>query len=264
MSVRSNVVPVLMYHEVAERPVAGFEKYTVTRRAFAAQMRWLASTGYRTIDLDALLAHYRDAAPIPSRSIVITFDDAFSDCASIAGPIMTTHGFTATFFLVAGLMGGVSDWLVRERGIARRILSWDDARTLERAGHRCESHTVTHARLTEVSRDACREELTRSRRMIEDVLGHEVHHLAYPFGAHNETVMAMAGTCGYESACTVQMGISSADDSPLALRRVPVLGTDSLLDFISRLETAHTVGDRLAAFARSITGRGTASRHAHG
>jgi hypothetical protein len=31
-------VPILMYHEVTPRPEASFRRYTVTARAFAAQM----------------------------------------------------------------------------------------------------------------------------------------------------------------------------------------------------------------------------------
>jgi hypothetical protein len=41
---------------------------------------------------------------------------------------MEAHGFSATFFLVAGLMGDSSRWLVAERGIEFPIMSWDDAR----------------------------------------------------------------------------------------------------------------------------------------
>ena len=250
-------VPILMYHEVSERRVSGFEKYSVTRRAFTSQMRWLASTGHVTIALDQLLGHYRTRTPIPERAIVITFDDGFRECAAHAGPIMASHGFSATFFLVAGLMGRSSEWLRLERGISLPIMSWDDARALEQSGHRCESHTMTHVRLAEAAPDACRDEMARSRSIIEDALGHDVHHLAYPFGSHNERVRAIAAECGYESACTVSMGLSMPDDDSLALPRVPVLGTDSLVDFISRLGTAHTVGDRLAAFARTLTGRAT-------
>ena len=257
MTALTRSVPILMYHEVSERRVSGFEKYSVTRRAFAAQMRWLASAGHVTIALDHLLAHYRARAPIPERAIVITFDDGFRECAAHAAPIMASHGFSATFFLVAGLMGRSSEWLRHERGIALPIMSWEDARALEQAGHRCESHTVTHIRLAESTPDACRDELARSRSIIEDALGHEVHHVAYPFGSHNEWVRAIAGECGYASACTVAMGLSTPDDALLALPRVPVLGTDSLFDFVSRLGTAHTVGDRLAAFARTLTGRAT-------
>jgi peptidoglycan/xylan/chitin deacetylase (PgdA/CDA1 family) len=241
-----------MYHEVTERPHPNFSKYSVTPSAFAAQMRWLASANYSTIDLLTLIAHRATGAPIPRRPIVITFDDGFLDCARHAGPTMAAHGFSATFFLVAGLTGMPSAWLRAERGLELPLMSWDDARELERIGHHCESHSVTHPRLASLSPEACREELMRSRTMIEHELQHEVRCLAYPFGSYNDQVRKIASDCGYGAACTVDQGLSTSDDHALALKRVPVLGGDSLFDFISRLSTAYTVGDRLSAFARSV------------
>ena len=247
-------VPILMYHEVTDTPHPNFAKYSVTPRAFTAQMRWLASARYSTISLPALLAHRTTGSAIPRRPIVITFDDGFLDCARHAGPVLADYGFSATFFLVAGLTGGPSTWLRAERGIELPLMSWDDARALERSGHRCESHSMTHPRLTELSADACREELARSRALIEEELGHDVRCLAYPFGSFDEQVREIAAECGYGAAVTVEQGLSTDDDHPLALKRVPVVGADSLFDFISRLRTAHTVGDRLSAFAQHLTG----------
>jgi peptidoglycan/xylan/chitin deacetylase (PgdA/CDA1 family) len=238
-------VPILMYHQVSDAPHTRFLKYTVTGRAFAAQMKWLAANDYSTIDLPTLLARRRGGAPILERTVVITFDDGFRECATVAAPAMEAHGFSATFFLVAGLMGDSSRWLVTERGIEFPIMSWDDARRLERAGHRCESHSVTHPRLAELSSEACRDELSRARAILEDELGHPVRHLAYPFGSENQQVRDVAAECGYDTACTVTIGISAAGDDVYALPRVPVLGTDSLLDFASRIRTAYTVRDRL-------------------
>lgn len=254
-----NAVPILMYHEVTDTPHPNFAKYSVTPREFAAQMRWLASAHYSTISLPALIAHRTTGSAIPRRAIVITFDDGFLDCAHHAGPVLAEYGFSATFFLVASLTGGPSKWLRSERGIELPLMSWDDARELERAGHRCESHSMTHPRLTELSAGGCRAELARSRAMIEQELEHDVRCLAYPFGSFNEQVREMAAECGYEAAVTVEQGLSTDDDHPLALKRVPVLGADSLFDFISRIGTAHTVGDRLSAFAQNLIG-GRASR----
>lgn len=238
-------VPILMYHQVSDAPCVRFLKYTVTGRAFAAQMKWLAENDYNTIDLPTLLARRRGGAPIPKRAVVITFDDGFRECANVAAPEMDAHGFSATFFLVAGLMGDSSRWLMTERGIEFPIVSWDDARQLERAGHRCESHSMTHPRLAELSPGACRDELARARAMLEDELGHPARYLAYPFGSENRQVRDIAADCGYDAACTVAIGISAAGDDVYALPRVPVLGTDSLLDFASRISTAYTVRDRL-------------------
>jgi peptidoglycan/xylan/chitin deacetylase (PgdA/CDA1 family) len=234
------VVPILTYHLVALRPVSGFEKYTVTPQAFAAQMGWLARQGYTSISLDQLLAHCAGRAGLPKRPIILTFDDGFQDCVECAVPILQAHGFTAIFYLVAGLAGQTSHWLTEERGIVLPLLDWTAARGLLAAGFTCGSHTMTHPHLAWLSPAACRDELVRSRKVLQDELGHEIRHLAYPFGSFNERVREMAAEAGYHSACSVRIGFAAPGHHPLSLHRVPVTGQDTLLDFVCRLHTGRT------------------------
>lgn len=239
-----------MYHQVSPRAVPGFRKYVVSPQAFTAQMRWLALAGYTSITLDALLAHRNGTYSLPRRPVVITFDDGFQDCVEYAVPILQARGFTAIFYLVAGLMGKTSRWLVPERGFEFPLIDWATARQLEAAGFSCGAHSMSHPRLAELSPDACRVELEESRRLLEDQLGHEVRHLAYPFGSYNAVVRAIAADTGYASACSVRIGLSAPDDDRLALHRVPVSGQDSLLDFACRLQRARTPGELLRGKAQ--------------
>src|SRR5947207_2534839 len=98
-------VPILMYHQVSPNPPGPFRKYTVNPRAFAPQMNWLAHAHYTPITFDALLSYRGGAGSLPAKPIIITFDDGFRDCFTYAVPILKAQGFTAVFFLVAGLLG---------------------------------------------------------------------------------------------------------------------------------------------------------------
>ena len=71
---------------------------------------------------------------MPRRPVVITFDDGFQGCADYAVPVLRTHGFTAMFYLVAGLMGATSRWLRPELGMELALMSWDTARSLAAEG----------------------------------------------------------------------------------------------------------------------------------
>lgn len=231
-------VPILMYHQVTPRPSPEFRRYAITPRSFAAQMTFLRLTGYRTIGLDALLEHRSAGRPLPRRPVVITFDDGIQDCFEHVAPALSTRGFTAIFYLVAGLVGQTSRWMRSEIGIELPLMDWAAVRSLEAIGLQMGSHTMTHARLPALPPAACRDELSASRRLLEDRLGHEVAHLAYPFGTFDEPVRRMAAEAGYRSACSTRRGLSSGDDDPLALHRVSIYGHDSLLDFACRLWTA--------------------------
>jgi peptidoglycan/xylan/chitin deacetylase (PgdA/CDA1 family) len=62
------------------------------------------------------------------------------------------------------------------------------------------SHTVTHARLWELSDAELAEELRDSKSSIEDHVGRPCRYLAYPFGCADERVVRAAEHAGYEAA----------------------------------------------------------------
>ncbi|MFL5575972.1 MAG: polysaccharide deacetylase family protein [Gemmatimonadaceae bacterium] len=248
-------VPILMYHQLSPRPVESFRRWTVAPRAFAAQMRWLAQAGYETVGLDALARHRTDGAPLPPRAVVITFDDGYREGMEHALPVLRAWGFTATFFLVAGLMGDTSHWTRAPHGFELPLIGWGAARELQAAGFACGAHTVTHPRLAELPDAVCREELQRSRWLLENALGRAVVHVAYPFGSYDERVRRMAAEAGYRTACSMRADLSRPHDDLLALPRVEVSGFDSLTDFIFRLRTARTPGEVLRHAARALLRR---------
>jgi peptidoglycan/xylan/chitin deacetylase (PgdA/CDA1 family) len=256
-------VPVLMYHEVSPSPHPAFRRYTVTVRDFTRQMRWLAAFGYQPIDMDTLVRARQGRASLPKRPVVITFDDGFQGCADHAVPVLRTHGFTAVFYLVAGLMGATSRWLRPELGVELALMSWDTARSLAAEGFRCGAHTLTHPRLAGLDPARRRQELVDARGRMEDELGHSVVHLAYPYGDFDQPVQAAAAEAGYVTACSTRPGRSGADDDLLALHRVTVYGHDSLLDFAWRLRTGVAVREQLGQAFGGVAQR-RASPHGTG
>ena len=238
-------IPILMYHMVAPQPPKVFRKYSVTSKMFAAQMRWLAVMGYETISLDQLFAARCGRGVLPARPVILTFDDGLQACVDYAVPILQAHNFSAIFFLVAGAMGQTSTWTQAECGLTFSVMDWATARALTAAGFQCGAHSMTHRHLSDLSRQACQTELAATRSCLEDQLGHEIRHMAYPYGSFNPYVQSLLAETGYQSACSVVMGLSSAEDDLLALRRVPIDGHDSFLDFVCRLKTAWTIGEIL-------------------
>ncbi len=235
-------IPILTYHQVTPNPLPALRKYIVTPRALAMQMAWLAWAGYVPIDLDQLIAERAGRGALPARPVVITFDDAYEDCARYAMPILQGHGFKAIFYMVAGLAGQGSRWLLPRYGVEYGLINWESARRLEAAGFQIGSHTLSHPHLADIPANECRKELIGSRMALEDRLGHEVRHLAYPFGCYNDQVRALAIEAGYWSACSMRPGLSTEEDDVLALRRVHITGQDTLLDFYCRLHWSNPCG----------------------
>jgi peptidoglycan/xylan/chitin deacetylase (PgdA/CDA1 family) len=232
-------VPILMYHEISARPDPRYRKYTLTPQELDRQLDWLRAHQYRSVTMDDVLAAWRGAQSLPDKPVVITFDDGGRDCIEHAVPALAARGFTATFYIVAGVVGAPMSWLRQEIGFELQAADWPALRAAEKAGMHCEAHSTTHPRLGRVDATACRDELARGRAMLEDGLGHAVTHLAYPFGSYSDETRAIACETGYTTACTTEEAIASTPrDELLALPRVPILGTESFGEFTHRVRTA--------------------------
>jgi peptidoglycan/xylan/chitin deacetylase (PgdA/CDA1 family) len=244
-------VPILTYHLLSPDRMGPLRRYTVTPRAFEKQLALLAHIGCCTVTMDDVLEALAGRASLPPRAVVITFDDAYADAVRRAVPVLVSHKFSATFYVVAGLVGSTSRWLRTELGVEARLADAAALRELESAGSRCESHTLTHPRLAGLAAEPLRRELTDSRSRLEDLLGRAVRHLAYPFGSVDATARAAAADAGYATAVTTAIGRASARDDRLALPRLNVSGRDTLLDFLVRLRAGRSARELILDTARA-------------
>ena len=94
------VIPVLVYHGIAPAPRAG-DPYTITEAEFARQMAMLSRNGFHAVTI-AQYARFAagDAAGLPDRPILITFDDGRLDSWQGADAILARHGLRATMFVI--------------------------------------------------------------------------------------------------------------------------------------------------------------------
>lgn len=99
--VRRPRLTVLMYHRVSEpdaTPTLGPMLLSASPADFEEQLGYLASSR-RVLSLDELLEIRRGGAPLPRRSVYMTFDDAYRDFARHAWPALRRHGLPATLFV---------------------------------------------------------------------------------------------------------------------------------------------------------------------
>jgi peptidoglycan/xylan/chitin deacetylase (PgdA/CDA1 family) len=238
-------VPILMYHQVSRHVETAYARFTVTPQQLKQQMRWLADRGFSSVTLDDVVASRVGSKALPSKPMVITFDDGCRECVDHATTILAAHGFAATFFLVAGSMGATTAWTKARLNIELPIIDWRTAASLIKQGFSIGSHTVSHRPLADLCPEERDDELRRSRAILEDHLGQEVVHLAYPHGSYNEDVILACRAAGYRTACTTQGRLASPSDSLLALPRLGVYGQDSLLNFRLRVRTGKRVDELL-------------------
>lgn len=215
-----------MYHYIRVNPNPadrmGYD-LSVTPDDFRAQMDWLAAEDWHPITLTALRGYW-DGNPLPSKPIVLTFDDGYLDFYTTVFPILREHHFPAVAYIVAGFL---------ER--PDRYVTAPQIQELDRAGIEIGSHTVSHPNLTKLSADQLRHEAMDSKVALERVLGHQVLDFAYPIGAFDGRVVQVVAEQGYQSATTTVEGASRASADRFTWPRTRVHGGESLEVFAKSL-----------------------------
>ena len=197
-------VLVLCYHAVSERFPAPL---SVTPAALERQLGLLVRRGYVGATFEQAVT-----APPGPRTVAVTFDDAYQSVLELGKPILDRLGLPATVFVPTDFpdsperpMGwdGIDQWLGGPHEQELRPLSWERLRGLADAGWELGSHTCSHPHLTRLDDALLDGELVRSRAMMEERLDRSCTTIAYPYGDHDERVVAATGRAGYAAACTL-------------------------------------------------------------
>nr|MBA3531474.1 polysaccharide deacetylase family protein [Ardenticatenales bacterium] len=215
---RTLKVPILMYHYVSVPP-AGSDRVrhdlSVGPDLFRAHLVTLREQGYTSITMTELVYALELGAPLPAKPILLTFDDGYRDNYENAFSIMREEGFVGTFFVVTSL--------VEERNV--NYMTWEQIVEMKEAGMEIGSHTTHHLSLPTLSEEEIWRELTRSRALLQERLGQEVHSLAYPGGRFDDGVVHLTHAAGYWIAVTTKQGVTHHSESPFTLRRIRVRGS---------------------------------------
>lgn len=221
-------IPILMYHRVGE-PDHPRDIYCIRPEHFSAQMQALARASWHAVSIEDFDAWRRGKKSLPENSFVLTFDDGFTGVYDFAAPVLKTLGWPATVFLVAGKLGGQSDWEVTtgEPMPSHPLMNGAQLRNLSAQGFSLHSHSLLHHDLTTLETSALEQDLRDSRALIADISGQAPVYLAYPYGRHNEAVRSAAQRAGFIAAFSVESGFNRPGESAYQIRRLDVFGTDT-------------------------------------
>ncbi len=136
------------------------------------------------------------------RSIAIIFDDGLKSNL-LASEILTEYNLNATFFICSGTLTGES---ITDVYGNKNYLSREDIKVISERGFEIGSHSISHLDLTLLSESDLRNELTKSKEELENVINHPVTSLSFPYGIWNESVVDVAKEVGYKTFAVYNFG----------------------------------------------------------
>jgi peptidoglycan/xylan/chitin deacetylase (PgdA/CDA1 family) len=214
----------------------------VSQKLFQQQLRELREAGYRT----TLLDDFPTSAIPGSRCIVLTFDDGFEKVVEHAIEPLAQSGFRAIQFLVSDRLGVLNDWEMAQGEVPERLMDAGQVQEWLAAGHDIGSHTRTHPYLSRLSLTDAKEEITSSKKQLEDLFGRPVRHFCYPFGDYTPAVADIVRNAGYATACTTKGGLNTITTPAHQLRRITVRYPTRSLKAVKQWLTRRKAGPRLA------------------
>ena len=193
-------------------------------------MNLLYQWGYQTISVELLARAINQGAELPSKPIILTFDDGSDTVYAAAQPIMQRYGFTGVAYIVYYTIG------------LTHYMNVDQIRALHAAGWEIGSHSLSHKDLT-IPPYRQEDEVVQSRRMLETRLGMPILSFAYPFGAYDEDSVNYVHFADYIAAMGLGKGSMQGRKNLFYLYRQPVEGTVDLMGFGSLLPWRQAIYD---------------------
>jgi peptidoglycan/xylan/chitin deacetylase (PgdA/CDA1 family) len=206
---------VLAYHKVGEPPVGASSIWFYTSEStFTAQLSVLYDEGWAVPDLPTFIRGLRPPNARPDRTVLLTFDDSYRSMAEMAEDVLEKFGSPGVVFVPTDLIRKTNSF------------DWSDLWALEEPGILVESHGASHRKFSELNAAERREELVRSKRLLEAKLGCRVSAFAFPYGdsgTDGESTRRELTEAGYEAAFLYGGGaISRPTDDFFQLPRTAV------------------------------------------
>ncbi|BAU48531.1 hemin storage protein [Sulfurifustis variabilis] len=229
-------IPAIAYHDIVD--AATGDAYAITLRDFERQMAYLARRGYTPVSLRLLDDVRAGRARLPSKPVLLTFDDGLRSYYTHAFPVLERYRYPSVLSVVTAWVDARS----LPDGYRTPLLTWDELRTLARsplveiASHTDDLHrgepgnpwgSVRPAAVARIYRPETgryetearhrarvRADLGRAIGRLREELGVAPRAIAWPYGQYDGTLVEEAARLGMAYHMTLDIDPNRIDSLP--------------------------------------------------
>lgn len=187
-------VPIFMYHDILPEKKVFFD---VTPDELRQHFELIRQQHLNPITLDQLVTHLRTGLPLPPKPILLSFDDGYAGHYQHVFPMLKEFGYPASFAIFTAKLDGTV--------VGRSTVTWEQVKEMAASPLvTIASHSVTHpADMRAMTSEQITQELTESKRLLEENLGLLVRYFVYPAGYYNQAILNAVAQAGYTAALTM-------------------------------------------------------------
>src|SRR4030095_8868441 len=169
-------VPILCYHQIRDWSLSDSKRakdYIVPINNFREQIKLLADNGYHTISPDQLYNYLLKGAPLPSKPVMISFDDSREEQYRLADQELKKYGFKGVYFIMTVSLNRPG------------YMTKEEVKQLADEGNTIGSHTWNHSNVKKYVAADWVKQVDKPSQELEQITGKPVNYFAYPFGLWN-------------------------------------------------------------------------------
>lgn len=216
------------YHDVLPEPLFCFKD------EFEKHMTYLYENGYTTLTIQQVVDFYYNNRPIPEKSVLLTFDDAYKSVLLNAYTVLKKYNFHAVSFVVLGWLFDEPQVYTQEYSVC---MSRDELLSMSDVFEYCNHTNLMHTRkgIESAVMTEGKEKFLADFRECEAFVNTK-KVFAYPFGLYSKENVDWLKESGTLLAFTSNDGFNTKDTNPLELHRNACLLQYGMDDFIKMLK----------------------------
>lgn len=200
---------ILLFHSICDDNKNHNDLYNMCVKDFEKIIKYL----YENYEFVSLLDCYNLGG-----KIIITFDDGFKNILTNANPILQKYNIPYHIFIA-------SDFISANNGT---YLSKLDVKKLsEFKNVSIGSHGKTHNKLTKLDQSNLDNDLSISKRYIEEIIGQEVETISFPHGLYNDKVLRSVISNKYKMSASSVFGAIDKNTYKFTLPRLDIWANDN-------------------------------------
>jgi peptidoglycan/xylan/chitin deacetylase (PgdA/CDA1 family) len=230
---------IIYYHSVKGQYQARFEK----------QMEYLARN-CNVVKAYEIMRPKAGKRPV----VAITFDDAFVNVMENAIPVLKKFSLPASIFVPTGNLGQPPHWYLEAGDTSGNETVMNERQILEldKNGFEILSHTVSHPFLVKLDDGELNAEMIGSRQTLENIVGHAIVGISYPYGEFDTRVCEAAKKAGYIFGFTAEPLVIEDRVDNFRIGRFRVSERDSLPIFRLKVNGAYQVMNHLSFIKKYV------------
>ena len=210
---REKYISILLYHNVGQHPVPG----AVSTKKFKKQIKFLNKIT-TFISIDQAINILKKNSKIDKNYTVLTFDDGTKDFIINTLPFLKTFNIPVIQYISTNWIG--KKMPSHSYDYEYEIMDKEDIISISKNNIvTIGSHTLSHKRLTETTKEDCLKELIESKKTLENLTKMKIDHLSYPKGNYDDAILKLVQKSGYLSAVTCDEDINKCNDNLFKLKR---------------------------------------------